>query len=130
MELGTHNVVVVASEDANAGAALPVPDADGLVVRGAQDPWILVVEECCADVIQVPQQSEDAAFLLVIPHLDLVVVAAGDEQGLLVVEADAAHWTIVLIKFVQQRAHPVVPELDDTIVQTKTIKSVMSCQMG
>lgn len=34
-------------------AGLPVPDANGLVVAGADDPGVLVVEGDRADVIQV-----------------------------------------------------------------------------
>ena len=34
MELGAHHVVVVAGQDADALPALPVPDPDGLIVRG------------------------------------------------------------------------------------------------
>ena len=32
-------------------------------------------------------------------------------------EVHTPHWTIVLIKFVQEGAHAVVPQLDDTIVE-------------
>jgi len=70
VELGAHHVVVVAGEHADAGAALPVPDADGLVVRRAQDPRVLVVEHRRPDVVQVPQQRENAPLLLVVPYLN------------------------------------------------------------
>ena len=34
VELGAHDIVVVASEDADALSALPVPDPHGLIIRG------------------------------------------------------------------------------------------------
>jgi hypothetical protein len=34
------------------------------------------------------------------------------------VEVDAADGALVLVELLQQRAHPVVPELDDAIVKT------------
>jgi hypothetical protein len=58
MEAGTHDVVVVARENRDAGPALPVPDPDGLVIAGAHHPGILLMELNGADVIQVAQQSE------------------------------------------------------------------------
>lgn len=42
VEACTHHIVVVASKDGNTGATLPVPDADGLVIWGWEDPWVLL----------------------------------------------------------------------------------------
>lgn len=47
----------------DAGARLPVPDADGLVVAGADDPGVLVVELHRPDVVQVAQQREETPAL-------------------------------------------------------------------
>ena len=69
MEHAAHDVVVVPSEDRDAVAALPVPDADGLVVGGREDPGVLVVEHRRPDVVQVAHQVEQATLLLVVPHL-------------------------------------------------------------
>ena len=69
VELGAHDVVVVAGQDRDAVARLPVPDADGLVVGRRQDPGVLVVEQGGADVVQVAQQGEDAPTLFVVPYL-------------------------------------------------------------
>lgn len=62
--------MVVTGENADAGAGLPVPDSDGLIVRGGQDPGIFRVEECRSNVIKMPEQGEDASLLLVVPHLN------------------------------------------------------------
>jgi len=108
--------MVVSSEDTNARSALPVPDADCLVVGSTQDPRIFMVEKGGTDVIQMSQQSEYATLLLIVPHLDLVIVASGHKKGLLVVEADSTYWTIVFIKLIQKCAHAVVPQLNYSVV--------------
>lgn len=74
MEQGTHDVVIVTSQNGDACARLPVPDADGLVVAGADNPWVLVVELDGADVIKVSEESEEAPVELVVPDLNLVIV--------------------------------------------------------
>lgn len=61
--------MVVTGENANAGSRLPVPYANCLIVGSGKHPRVLVVENCCADVIQMTQKSEDASLLLVVPDL-------------------------------------------------------------
>ena len=68
MEARAHDVVVVSGEYRDAGAALPVPDPDGLVITGADDPGVLLVELDRADVVQVAQEGEQAAPQLVVPN--------------------------------------------------------------
>mmetsp|Transcript_35164 Transcript_35164/g.101267 ORF Transcript_35164/g.101267 Transcript_35164/m.101267 type:complete len:220 (-) Transcript_35164:378-1037(-) len=53
MEVRAHHVVVVTREHRDARARLPVPNPDGLVVRCAENPRVLVVELHCADVVEV-----------------------------------------------------------------------------
>lgn len=77
-----------------------------------------MMENCRPDVVQVAQQSENTAFLFVVPNLNFVVISSGHEEGLLRVEADATDRAVVLVELLQQRAHAVVPQLDDAIVQT------------
>ena len=117
MELGGHHVVVVAGQNGDTGARLPVPDSDGLVIGCADDPRVLVVEVGGSNVVQMTEQREDAALQLVVPHLDLVVVAAGHEERLLFVEVDASHRTLVLVELLDQRTDAVVPQLNETAVQ-------------
>ena len=50
-------------------------------------------------------------------HLDLVIVSSRDKQRLLLVEIDASDRAVVLIKFINQSAHTIVPKLDDAIMQ-------------
>lgn len=109
MELGAHYVVIVPGQHANASATLPVPDSDGLIVRSAEDPGILLMEHSGPDVIEMTQQGEDASTLLVVPNLDLVIVAPGNEQRLLIVETYATYRSVVLVEFVEQGAHTIVP---------------------
>jgi len=53
---------------------LPVPDADGLVVAGADNPGVLVVELDDADVVEVSEESEEAHVELVVSYLNLVII--------------------------------------------------------
>jgi hypothetical protein len=46
-------------------------------------------------------------------------LTSGDEERLRLVEVDAAHGAVVLVEAVQQRAHSVVPQLNDTVVQRR-----------
>ena len=81
-----------------AASVLPIPYADGLIVRGAHDPRVLR-EECVrgvtcdawcahhlvmelhgANIVQVPDQREGAAPKLVVPNFDLVVVASAHKK--------------------------------------------------
>lgn len=139
--------MIVAGQHRNASARLPIPDANGLIVGGAQNPRIFVMEECRSDVIQMTEQCEDAAAFFVIPelkfgktgehklvgrlcypikgkenrsrtYLDFEIITARNEQRLLIVETNASNGSIMLIKLLQQSAHAIVPQLDDTAMQT------------
>ncbi len=46
--------MVVPGENGNAVARLPVPDANGLIVRSADNPRVFGVEKRRANVIQMP----------------------------------------------------------------------------
>ena len=127
MERGAHHVVVVARQHRDAGAGLPVPDADGLVVGGTDDPGVLVVELDGADVVQVAQQREQAPPQLVVPDLNFVVIAPGNEQGLGAVEVHPTHRSIVLIKPVYEGAHTVIPQLRVFVAQGREVR--LSCEM-
>lgn len=59
-------------------------------------------------------------------YLDFEIVATRNEQWLLIVEANASNGAIVLIELLQQRAHPVIPELNYTAVQTENETSAIS----
>ena len=65
----------------------------------------------------MPAAIERGRRKIVSKHLDAVVVAARRDQWLVAVEVDAAHRPVVLVEAVEQRAHPIVPQLHDTIVQ-------------
>ncbi len=44
-------------------------------------------------------------------YLDFVIISAGHKERLLLVEIHAAHRSVVFVKLLQERAHPVVPQL-------------------
>ena len=69
MKLSTHDVVVVAGENADARPRLPVPDPNGLIVGGRENPGVFVVEHRRPDVVQMAQQVEQASLLLIVPDL-------------------------------------------------------------
>ena len=72
VEHAAHDVVVVPGQHRDAVPALPVPDADRLVVGGREDPGVLVVEHGGPDVVEVAHEVEEAPLLLVVPHLKRV----------------------------------------------------------
>jgi hypothetical protein len=90
-------------------AVLPVPDANGLIVRGRDDPGKLVMEEDSADIVEMAIEGEEAATSLERPDLDLVVVTTGNEERLCLVEVDTSYRTVVFFEAVNQSAHAVVP---------------------
>jgi hypothetical protein len=117
MKLGTHDVVVVAGQHANACTRLPVPNTkrrresyklphqkstavlpNSLVIRGTQDPWIFVMERGGSHVVQMAIQCENATFLLIVPDFDFEIVTTADEKRLLIVKRDSSDWAIVLVK--------------------------------
>lgn len=82
VELGAHDVVVVARHGAEQRAVLPVPYPNRLVVTSTNNPRELVVEEDGANVVQVAVKGKEAAPSLERPDLDLVVVTARYEERL------------------------------------------------
>ena len=93
VELGAHDIVIVARQHGNALTRLPVPNANRLVVGRGQDPRIFVVELNSANVIEVTKQVEQASSQCVVPHFDLVVVATRHKQRLRRVKVHATHGT-------------------------------------
>ena len=91
MKEGGHHIVVVSGEGRDALARLPVPDADDLVVGGAEDPGELVVELDGADVIEMAEKGEKTTTQLVVPHLDLVIVTSRNEERLRLMETHSSH---------------------------------------
>lgn len=53
VELGRHDVVIVAGQDGDTRSRLPVPNSDGLIVGTGQNPGVFAVEEGCSDIVQV-----------------------------------------------------------------------------
>jgi hypothetical protein len=52
------------------------------------------------------------------PHLDLVVITTRHEEGLRLVEVHTTDRSIVLVKFVDQRAHSVIVQLKNPRMET------------
>ena len=90
MPHGRHDVVGVTGEDGETGAGLPVPYAEGLVVRGREDPWELVVKKDGANVVEVSVEGKETFLEFPVPYFNFVVVAARDKEGLGGMEVDAS----------------------------------------
>lgn len=69
MEHGAHNIMIVAGEYRDTSSRLPIPNTNRLIVRCAQYPWILMMEKCCTDIVQMSKQCEYAAAFFVVPEL-------------------------------------------------------------
>lgn len=91
---------------------LPVPDSNGLIIGGGQNPRKLVVEEDGSHVVEMAVECEEASPSLIRPDFDLVIVTTRYKERLCFVEVDAADRPIMLLKSIDQCAHPVIPELD------------------
>ena len=75
--------------------ALPVPDPDGAVVRGREQPGVEGVEEHAPDVVSVACQAELGPGDLCdggVPQPDPGVVPATSQQGLRGVVTQAPNW--------------------------------------
>lgn len=68
-----------------------------------------MVKENCADIIQMPAQSEETSSSLIRPDLNLVIVTSGNEERLCAVEVNAPDWSIVLFEAVNECSHTVIP---------------------
>ena len=109
MELGRHDVVVVSSKDGEALSGLIVPNANILIIGGAENPWVALVELDGSDVVQVTKEGEGATLLSVIPHTNLVIITTRDEDGLSGVEIDAANGTLMLLVGLEEGTNAIVP---------------------
>jgi hypothetical protein len=69
------------------------------------------------NVVQVAEESEEATPQFIVPHLNLVVIPSRDEERLRLMEMDAPNGTFMLIESVNECAHSIIPQLDDTTVQ-------------
>lgn len=107
MEVGAHDIVIVAGHGADQRPVLPIPYPDGLIVGGGDDPWQLVVEKDGPHVVEMPVEREKFAPCGQRPHLDLVVVAAGHEEGLGLVEVDASDGTAVAFEPIDEGPHAI-----------------------
>jgi len=61
-------------------------------------------------IVQVSTQRVQD--MLEAPHLNLVVVTAAGKHTSRRVKIDRANWAIMLLKAIQQRSNPVVPQLN------------------
>lgn len=75
-----------------------------------------MMKEGRPDVVKMAKQSEETSFEFVVPDFDLIVIPTRYKERLLVMEADTSNRAIVFIKFFQEGAHPIIPQLYNTTV--------------
>mmetsp|Transcript_7624 Transcript_7624/g.18433 ORF Transcript_7624/g.18433 Transcript_7624/m.18433 type:complete len:242 (+) Transcript_7624:3479-4204(+) len=123
MEGRTHHIVVVTRQDAQTGTFVEIPQSQGLIVTGGQNPRKLRrigVELDRANVIEMPQQREKASSQLVIPDLDFVIVTSANDQRFGFVKINSSNRSVVLFESIDDGTNSVIPKLDDTVVQGGT----------
>ena len=70
-----------------------------------------MMEEHGSNIVEVAVEGEKTSPGLVGPNFDLVVVASGNEQRLRFVKVDTSHRSVVLLESINERSHPVIPQL-------------------
>lgn len=84
MEGRAHDVVIVARQDGDTSAGLPVPYAHRLIITGAHNPRVLVMELNSANVIEVSEKSKNTPVLLIVPNFDFVIVPCRKKERLMI----------------------------------------------
>lgn len=79
VELSTHHIVIMSSENCNRRARLPVPNTHSLIIGRADNPRIVFVEKRGTNIVQMSKQGEDTFALLVIP--DLKTISTNQKAG-------------------------------------------------
>ena len=88
--------MIVAGQNANTTSWLPIPNSNGLIVWGRQNPRILTMEFNGSDVVKMASEREQATFLFVIPNFDFVIVSTRNEQRLWPMETNASYGSYYL----------------------------------
>lgn len=65
----------------------------------------------------MPKQRKQTPPLLIVPHLDLVIISSRHEKRLRWMKIHTSNRPLVLIKPINKRSHPVVPQLNHPAVQ-------------
>ena len=87
--------VLVAAHGGQLGPTEPVPDPDGAVVTGAEQPGVERVPAYRPHVVGVASQSEPPPVSLGVPEENLGVGAPTGQQAVLVVTGESEDWAVV-----------------------------------
>ncbi len=77
---------------------MPVEDANGLVIRAAEDPRKLPMKLHSPNVVRMVIESVQRFSLIQVPDLDFEVVATRDKKRLGFVYINASDWSHVLFE--------------------------------
>lgn len=108
----THDVMIVAGQDTETSSLLKIPQPQGLIITGGQDPGKLRrvgMELDGANIIQMAQQGKETASQLVIPNLDFVIVATTDNEGFVQMKVHAADGAIVFFEAINHGSNAIIP---------------------
>mmetsp|Transcript_9821 Transcript_9821/g.19423 ORF Transcript_9821/g.19423 Transcript_9821/m.19423 type:complete len:228 (+) Transcript_9821:354-1037(+) len=117
VELSTHHVVIMPRQHSRTRPRLPIPNTYRLIIRCTHNPRRLAVKLHRANVIQMPQKRKQAPSLLIVPHLDLVIISSRHKQRLRWMKIHSSNRPFMLIEAINQRPHPVVPQLNHPAVK-------------
>ncbi|KAJ0614889.1 hypothetical protein HanPSC8_Chr02g0059031 [Helianthus annuus] len=101
--------MIVSGQNRNASTRLPVPDTDSLIITSANDPRILMMKLNGPDIIEMAEKSKQTAMKLVVPYFDLVIISCINKKRLRLMKVHATNRTIMFIKPINERPHPVIP---------------------
>ena len=79
MELSTHHIMTMTCYDVNTWSTLIVPNPHCLVITGWENPWKLIMEEYCSDIVDMTLQYKITSFLFVVPDTDISIITSRNE---------------------------------------------------
>lgn len=106
--------MIMTSEDRDALTRLPIPDSDGLIVGGRENPRMLAMKRDRSNVIQMTMQGEQTSPLFVVPDLDLIIISTRDEKRLARVESNTTDGSIMFVEPFDESTHLKIPHLNTT----------------
>ena len=97
MELSTHYIMAVASDNIDTGSTLIIPDSHSLIVTCWQNPWKLIMEISSSYVVDMTFQCEKTPFLFIIPNFYETIITAWYKQWKLRMEVNASYSSIMFL---------------------------------
>jgi hypothetical protein len=71
-----------------------------------------MMEEYCANIIQMSSQGEQASLGIVVPNFDSVIISSRYEHRLCLMKVYTSNRAIMFLETINKSSHTVVPKLD------------------